>query len=95
MIEMISRNYTTGYSVFVVDTIAELNKLPNVTEKGQDNLATIGSCSIGSRAVVTETSDRYILNGEQNKWIKDTNTGGGGGASYITADPTDIENLFI
>ena len=95
MVNILAQNCNYNVYSFVVDTVAELDKLPTINTRGKDNLSTVSSCAVGSRAVVTETSDRYILNGEQNKWIKDTNTGGGGGVSYITADPTDIENLFI
>ena len=77
MINMISRDYTTGYSVFAVDTVAELDKLPTTTDKGKDHLHTIPSCSVGSYVIVTETSDIYILNGNQDKWIKSTSSSGG------------------
>lgn len=82
MVKLISRDYNTRYSVFAVDTTAELDKLPTNSKKGKDDLSTI-TCCIGSRAIVTETSERYILNGNQNKWIKFTasSSGGGGGGS--------------
>lgn len=95
MVKMISRDYTTGYSVFAVDTVAELDKLPTTTDKGKDHLHTIPSCSVGSRAIVTETSGRYILNGEQNKWIKITSSSGGsGGGSESWATEEDIDKMF-
>ena len=95
MVKMISRDYTTGYSVFAVDTEAELDKLPTTTDKGKDHLYTIPSCSVGSRAIVTETSGRYILNGEQNKWIKITSSSsGGGGGSENWATEEDIDKMF-
>lgn len=94
MIGMIHRDYTTGYSVFAVDTVAELSDLPTTSKGGVGELKNT-YCKIGSRAIVTATSDRYILNGS-DEWVIDKNAGGGGsGTSYITADPTDIENLFI
>ena len=74
MITIISKNYNTNYCVFAVDSVSELDKLPTTTSRGKDNLATISSCTAGSRAIVTETSDRYILNGTQNKWILDKNS---------------------
>lgn len=95
MINMISKDYTTGYGVFSVDTVAELDKLPTTTDKGQDNLHTVNPCCIGSRAIVTETGDKYILNGNQNKWIKSTSSGsGGGGGSESWATEEDIDKMF-
>lgn len=95
MVEIISRDYTTGYSVFAVDTVAELDKLPTITNKGRDSLHTVNSCCVGSRAIVTETSDTYILNGNQNKWIKMTlSSGDGGSENYSIATTEDIDSLF-
>ena len=38
---------------------------------------------------------RYILNGEQNKWIKITSSsGGGGGGSESWATEEDIDKMF-
>ena len=82
MINIISKNYSTNYCVFAVDTVAELDKLPTVTSRGKDNLAAI-SCISGSRAIVTETSERYILNG-QNKWILDKKFGCGCNLDTLT-----------
>lgn len=70
MVGMISKDYTTGYCVFVVDTASELDKLPTMTSSGKDDLRFLSSCSFGSHAIVTETYDIYILNGNENKWIK-------------------------
>ena len=53
---------------------------------------------MGSTVVITETSDRYILNGNTNKWIKISSSSGGGGGEfpedYEIADKNDIDNLF-
>lgn len=96
MTKLISRDYNTGYSVFAVDTVAELDKLPTTTTKGQDHLNTVPFCCTGSRAIVTETSERYILNGNQNKWIKFTasSSGGGGGSSENWGTEEDIDKMF-
>ena len=91
MITIISKNYNTNYCVFAVDSVSELDKLPTVTNRGKDNLATISSCTAGSRAIVTETSDRYILNGTQNKWILDKNSSWG--TSVSVASNEDILNM--
>ena len=91
MINIISKNYNTNYCVFAVDSVSELDKLPTVTSRGKDNLATISSCTAGSRAIVTETSDRYILNGMQNKWILDKNSSWS--ISVSVASNEDILNM--
>ena len=91
MITIISKNYNTNYCVFSVDSVSELDKLPTVTSRGKDNLATISSCTAGSRAIVTETSDRYILNGKQNKWILDKNSSWS--TSVSVASNEDILNM--
>ena len=91
MITIISKNYNTNYCVFAVDSVSELDKLPTVTSRGKDNLATISSCTAGSRAIVTETSDRYILNGTQNKWILDKNSSWS--TSVSVASNEDILNI--
>lgn len=91
MINIISKNYNTNYCVFAVDSVSELDKLPTVTSRGKDNLATISSCTAGSRAIVTETSDRYILNGIQNKWIMDKNSSWS--TSVSVASNEDILNM--
>lgn len=91
MVKQISRDYNTGYSVFAVDTVDEINDLPTTTTKGNGNLEPIGTCCVGSRAIVTETSDIYILNGNKNKWIKvSTSSGGGGGEGYEFATDDEV-----
>ena len=91
MINIISKNYNTNYCVFAVDSVSELDKLPTTTSRGKDNLATISSCAAGSRAIVTETSNRYILNGTQNKWILDKNSSWS--TSVSVASNEDILNM--
>ena len=96
MINIISKNYNTNYCVFAVDSVSELDKLPTVTNRGKDNLATISSCTAGSRAIVTETSNRYILNGTQNKWILDKNSSWGANMDIATSeDINNITNEFL
>lgn len=95
MIKMINRDFTTGFSIFTVDTVAELDKLPNITNKGQDHLHTVPYCCIGSRAFVTSTSENYVLNGDQNKWLKTTgSSGGSGGSDYDIATDEEIRKIF-
>lgn len=95
MISITKIEYETNVCHFAVDTVNELDLLPKFNTAGQGILNTISSCSIGSMAIVTSTSDRYILNGEQNKWIKLTSSGGGGGGEdYDFATEGDIDDLF-
>ena len=96
MINIISRNYNTNYCVFAVDSVEELDKLPTTTSRGKDNLANISSCTAGSRAVVTETSGRYTLNGTQNKWILEKFQVGGTTIDIATnEDINSITNEFL
>ena len=91
MIGMIHRDYTTGYSVFAVDTVAELSNLPTTSKGGVGELKNT-YCKIGSRAIVTSTSDRYILNGS-DEWVIDKNAGGGGSGDYVVATSDDIKGI--
>lgn len=90
MIGMIHRDYTTGYSVFAVDTVAELSDLPTTSKSGVGELKNT-YCKIGSRAIVTVTSDRYILNGS-DEWVIDKNAGGGG-SDVVFATNEEIDSL--
>ena len=92
MIGLIHRDYTTGYSVFAVDTVAELADLPTTSKGGVGELKNT-YCKIGSRAIVTATSDRYILSGS-DEWVVDKNAGGGGsGSDIIFATNEDIKSI--
>lgn len=94
LINVMKKEYDTNVYHFAVDTSSEIDLLPKVNTCGKGMLNTIRSCAIGSRAIVTETSDRYILNGEQNKWIKISSSSGGGGEDYDFATKEDIDNIF-
>ena len=91
MIGLIHRDYTTGYSVFAVDTVAELADLPTTSKGGVGELKNT-YCKIGSRAIVTSTSDRYILNGS-DEWVIDKNAGGGSGSDIVFATNEEINSL--
>ena len=88
MIGLIHRDYTTGYSVFAVDTVAELTDLPTTSKGGVGELKNT-YCKIGSRAIVTATSDRYILNGS-DEWAIDVTASGG---NYAVATSEDIKGI--
>lgn len=95
MINIISRNYSTNYCVFVVDSVAELDKLPTTNKNGGDHLAYIPFCISGSRAIVTETSERYILTG-QNEWVLDKNASWSTSLNFATSeDINSITNIFL
>lgn len=88
MIGLIHRDYTTGYSVFAVDTVAELADLPTTSKGGVGELKNT-YCKIGSRAIVTATSDRYILSGA-DEWVIDVTASGG---NYVVATSEDIKGI--
>ena len=88
MIGLIHRDYTTGYSVFAVDTVAELADLPTTSKGGVGELKNT-YCKNGSRAIVTATSDRYILNGA-DEWVIDVTASGG---NYAVATSEDIKGI--
>ena len=88
MIGLIHRDYTTGYSVFAVDAVAELADLPTTSKGGVGELKNT-YCKIGSRAIVTSTSDRYILNGS-DEWVIDVTASDG---NYAVATSEDIKGI--
>lgn len=90
MISLISKNYNTNYCVFAVDTVPELDKLPTATKNGKENLAYMFPCIVGSRAIVTETSERYILDG-RNKWVLDKNASWSTNLDFATSE--DIKSI--
>lgn len=97
MVNILDKNYQTGVTRFVCDTEAELEDLPKIGVAGKHNLRSVNSCEMGSTVIVTETSNRYILNGDKNAWIKISSSSGGGGElpkDYEIADKDDIDNLF-
>lgn len=96
MVNILNKNYQTGVTCFVCDKAEELDKLPKIGVRGKDNLISVDSCAMGSTVVITETSDRYILNGNTNKWIKlsSGSSGGGGGESGELATNEDIDKMF-
>ena len=88
MIGLIHRDYTTGYSVFAVDTVAELTDLPTTSKGGVGELKNT-YCKIGSRTIVTSTSERYILSGA-DEWVIDITASGG---NYVVATSEDIKGI--
>lgn len=59
------KDYPFNYSEFICDDESDLVNLPTNKKKFTDKL----TCSVGSKALVVETSDMYILS-PNNEWIK-------------------------
>lgn len=101
MVSVIDVNYQTRCYRFSVDTVSDIELLPRVGVVGGGKLNTISSCCAGSTARQTSTGNLYILNGDQNQWIKvSSNTGGSGGTGSVLPDDLeyatneDIDNMF-
>lgn len=97
MLSLVKIDYETNVCRFSVDEVSEIDMLPKTTTAGQGILSTISSCRPGSMAIVTSTSQRYILNGTKDEWIKFTGSsgsGGGNGGDYDFADEEDIDDIF-
>lgn len=100
MVGIIKREYETNTYHFAVDTVAELDLLPKIGTRGKDILNTIASCAMGSTVIVTGNSEKYILNGSRNEWVRFSAGSGGSGGSgdlpdgYTIADDSDVKNLF-
>lgn len=97
MLSLVKIDYETNVCRFSVDEVSEIDMLPKTTTAGQGVLSTVSSCRPGSMAVVTSTSQKYVLNGKKDEWIKFTGSGGSGGGSsenYGFADEGDIDDIF-
>ena len=73
------RDNPFNYSNFVCDTMNDINDLPTNKKTGENGLET---CSIGSKAIVIENREQYILNGN-NEWklLKNYKSQSGGGSN--------------
>lgn len=97
MLSLVKIDYETNVCRFSVDEVSEIDMLPKTTTAGRGILSTISSCRPGSMAIVTSTSEKYILNGKQDKWIKLVSSGSGGGGSssdWELVNKADIDSLF-
>lgn len=97
MLSLVKIDYETNVCRFSVDEVSEIDMLPKTTTAGQGILSTISSCRPGSMAVVTSTSEKYILNGKKDEWVKFANSsssGGGSSSSWELVDKADIDSLF-
>lgn len=97
MLSLVKIDYETNVCRFSVDEVSEIDMLPKTTTAGQGILSTIPSCRPGSMAIVTSTSEKYILNGKKDEWVKFANSsssGGGSSSSWELVDKADIDSLF-
>ncbi len=97
MLSLVKIDYETNVCRFSVDEVSEIDMLPKTTTAGQGILSTISSCRPGSMAIVTSTSEKYILNGRKDEWVKFANSsssGGGSSSSWELVDKADIDSLF-
>lgn len=97
MLSLVKIDYETNVCRFSVDEVSEIDMLPKTTTAGQGILSTISSCRPGSMAIVTSTSEKYILNGKKDEWVKFANSnssGGGSSSSWELVDKADIDSLF-
>ena len=97
MLSLVKIDYETNVCRFSVDEVSEIDMLPKTTTAGQGILSTISSCRPGSMAIVTSTSEKYILNGKKDEWVKfaiSSSSGGGSSSSWELVDKADIDSLF-
>ena len=97
MLSLVKIDYETNVYWFSVDEVSEIDMLPKTTTAGQGILSTVSSCRPGSMAIVTSTSEKYILNDKKDEWVRFTGSSGSGGGSsedYGFADEGDIDNIF-
>lgn len=87
-------NYDTMLDVgsFYVDTIAELKKLPTLTDRGIGELSNMNEIKCGSKCICYENGEKYFLTG-RNKWEKYSSDSGGSGGG--DDDPYDYEDEDI
>ena len=74
MIGVTKFNTKTNVGHFYSDTITELSDLPNLTTKGKDTLAYLGTVNVGSTADCFEDKNTYILTGNNQYEVFLTNT---------------------
>lgn len=58
------RDMLYNYSEFVCDTVDDIENLPTTRKKGIDK----ATCSVGSKVLVIETKETYILN-NSDVWV--------------------------
>lgn len=98
---LISKDYSTNYCVFSYDTWSvDGDMLPNLNSPGKGVLNTVKSCSQGSLARGTDSTNRILTGG--NLWIpyqassgSDSSGSGGGGSSGSGGDSGSSDDGFI
>ncbi len=100
--KLIKIDYNTRFAIFSIDKEADIDNLPLTDRNGKEELNTLYPVSQGSKAMRTDGVN-YILNGDLNKWIKQTyssssgGSGGGGGdipPGVDIAGESDIDSIF-
>ena len=69
MVGCIDYNHTLDVSTFYADYIADLSKLPTMTEDGKEELKNVNICKVGSNCLCREDGELYFLTGD-NTWEK-------------------------
>lgn len=82
-----------NYARFICDAESDIATLPNELETSDAN-DDHRTCGIGSRAIVIETKEEWILNNE-NEWkILGSVTGGGGGGDFDIASINETKDFL-
>ena len=63
----IDYNAMLDVSVFYVDKMSELYKLPTMTTDGKEEMRNVNSCKVGSQCICKENGEVYFLTGD-NTW---------------------------
>ena len=67
MVGCIEYDERLDISSFYADTIADLDKLPTLTENGKEEIKNINTCKVGSSCLCREDGELYFLTGD-NTW---------------------------
>lgn len=68
MVSMTHYDGETRYAEFVADYDNELSKMPDMVNRGKDNLSSIYGVCMGSICRITTTGNIYTLVGDGNYW---------------------------
>ena len=63
---LIDYNKNTDSATFVCDSEADLVNLPTTTSSGKEELESMDRVSMGSAAIIIETSDVFMLGSDDN-----------------------------
>ena len=91
--KLLRLDYNTRFATFSIDKESDVDMLPKMNSPGKGDLSPIGFISPGSKAIGTNGVN-YILNGDQDMWVKYNPSSGGNGLDYKIATDDDINSLF-